>query len=85
MHTNASSILFVSHGQVSLTPKRAAREGTRVKSRAFVRIGRPMDSQQLGADCHTLAPVRVKTQRVYEAEDTEMVRNREQPAKFVKQ
>lgn len=79
MHRSAPSLLNVSQVEASLTPRRAAREKSRVKSGSIVgfqsRIGRvDMSSQPLGNLRHKLAQIRVKPEEVYE--DTEMVRNK---------
>jgi hypothetical protein len=73
MHPNVSSLLYVSQGEACLTPRRAAKQKKGLQSSAIVRNGRRMNGQQLGSVRHTLAPVRVKPEQVYEDEDTEMV------------
>ena len=75
MHPNVSSILFVSQGEASLTPRRAVNQKNRGQSSAFVSFLRTMNSHQLSGLRQTLPPVRVRQEHAYEAEDTEMVSN----------
>jgi len=74
MHLNVSNLFNASLLEASLTPRRVVREKSRVKSGSFIDIHRVnMNSQQLDGLHNTLAPLRVKSEQVYE--DAEMVRN----------